>query len=374
MQPKSRPFSYSSDSFYSVSTLFLFTTFGDFRAHLTLLTSSAATFLIAKYIKGPSMPWIGALFLMAHLSYNQITRQLSGRTASSGSWVVDVSTPQTVLVVKLTAYCWNVHDGRQNENKLSASQKDRAIRELPSLPDFAGYVLFFPTLLTGPGFDYTEYRRWIDMTMFDVPLSAATSEFPSRTLTISSSLFAATSKASQAFLWLIVSIKLSALTPISTLLSSSFLSQPILSRLLHLHIFSLITRTRCYAIWTLTEGSLTATGITYSGTEPVTNEPTWTRMRNVNPFAIETALNPHAVIANWNINTARWLKNYVYLRVVPRGEKGAFMASLATFVWSAVWHGFYPGYYVFFIFVGVLEGVAKGMSILGLELLTTAEL
>jgi hypothetical protein len=44
-------------------------------------------------------------------------------------------------VLQLTAFCWNVHDGRLPESELSDFQKERAIRELPGLLDYAGYVV-----------------------------------------------------------------------------------------------------------------------------------------------------------------------------------------------------------------------------------------
>lgn len=47
-------------------------------------------------------------------------------------------------------------------------QKERAILGPPSLLDYFGYVLFFPGLLTGPSFDFAEYKRWVTLTMFDV--------------------------------------------------------------------------------------------------------------------------------------------------------------------------------------------------------------
>jgi lysophospholipid acyltransferase len=38
----------------------------------------------------------------------------------------------------------------------------------PSLLDYFGYVFFFPGLMTGPSFDFAEYKRWVTLTMFDV--------------------------------------------------------------------------------------------------------------------------------------------------------------------------------------------------------------
>lgn len=41
----------------------------------TLLISSSGAYLIARYIDGPFMPWIGFLFVMGHMSINQLHRQ-----------------------------------------------------------------------------------------------------------------------------------------------------------------------------------------------------------------------------------------------------------------------------------------------------------
>ena len=38
----------------------------------------------------------------------------------------------------------------------------------PSLLDFFGYIFYFPGLMTGPAFDFAEYKRWLTLTMFDV--------------------------------------------------------------------------------------------------------------------------------------------------------------------------------------------------------------
>ena len=42
---------------------------------------------------------------------------------------------------QLTAFCWNVHDGRLPEDSLADFQKERAVRQMPSFLDFAGYVV-----------------------------------------------------------------------------------------------------------------------------------------------------------------------------------------------------------------------------------------
>ena len=80
----------------------------------TLFISSAAVYGIAYYIDGSLMPWIGFFFLMTHMSVSQIYRQLV-----DDAQLVDITGAQMVLVMKLSSFCWNVHDGRQPKEGLS---------------------------------------------------------------------------------------------------------------------------------------------------------------------------------------------------------------------------------------------------------------
>ena len=60
-------------------------------------------------------------------------------------------------------------DSALPDDQFSDFRRDKVLWELPGLFDYTGYVLFFPALLAGPVFDYAEYKRWIDTTMFDIP-------------------------------------------------------------------------------------------------------------------------------------------------------------------------------------------------------------
>lgn len=43
----------------------------------TLFISSAGAYLIASYVDGPFMPWIGFVFIMGHMSVNHLHRQFA---------------------------------------------------------------------------------------------------------------------------------------------------------------------------------------------------------------------------------------------------------------------------------------------------------
>jgi len=340
------------------SIFYLIVLFDLWSGTLTLVISAGGAYCIAKYLRSsPYMPWIGFGFVMGHMSINHIWRQIANNAPST----VDVTGAQMVMLMKLSAFCWNVADGHLPDDQLSEFQRDRALKELPSVLDFAGYVFFFPALMSGPAFDYAEYRRWIDTTMFDLPAQVDPSKKPPvrKKRRIPRSGTPAMLKAASGLAWVLLYIFLSGPYSHELLLSDSYTQYGFLRRIWILYLTNLVARFKYYGAWSLTEGACILAGLGYNGVDAVTGKVSWNRLENINPWQVETAQNPRGYLAGWNINTNNWLRNYVYLRVTPRGKKPGFRASLITFGTSALWHGFYPGYYLTFVLASFIQTAAK---------------
>ncbi|KAL9133265.1 MAG: hypothetical protein Q9175_005558 [Cornicularia normoerica] len=340
----------------AVSLFYLVGLFDLWSGIRTLFISSAGAYLIASYVDSPFMPWIGFVFIMGHMSVNHIYRQFANAPDK-----VDITGAQMVLAMKLTAFCWNVQDGRLPQKDLAGFQRERALPQLPSILDFAGYVLFFPSLFAGPSFDFIDYRRWIETTMFEIPagtdLSAAPKTRKKRKIPRSST--PATIKAVIGFVWILLYLRFAGWYNSSLVLGDQYMKHGFLRRVWILEMLGFSTRMKYYGVWYLTEGACILSGMGYKGVNPRTNKVDWDRLQNVNPWGIESAQNSRAYLENWNMNTNNWLRNYMYLRVTPKGKKPGFRASLATFVTSAFWHGFYPGYYLTFVLAAFLQTIAK---------------
>lgn len=322
----------------------------------TLLWSSIAAYAIAYYIDGSFMPWIAFVVEMGYMSANQLHRQFVNQPAA-----IDITGAQMILVIKLTGFCWNVHDGRLKQDDLTDYQRDRAIREMPSLLDYAGYVMFFPSLMAGPAFEYNDYRRWLETSLFDVPpgtdpLKSAPTRGKRK---IPRSGTPALWKAISGLLWLGAFVALSSWYNAQLVLSPDWMKYGFLRRVWHLEMLGFSTRTKFYAAWSLSDGACILSGLGYNGFDAKTGKIKWDRLENINPWGVELAQNSRAYLENWNKNTNVWLRNYVYLRVTPKGKKPGFRASLATFVTSAFWHGYYPGYYLTFVLAAFIQTVAK---------------
>ena len=166
-------------------------------------------------------------------------------------------------------------------------------------------------------------------------------------------------KAGYGLLWIFAFLQFSGWYYTDFLLGDDYMKYSFFRRVWILHMLGLTTRMKYYGVWSLTEGACILSGIGYNGIDPKTSRAKWDRLQNVRPLAIETAQNSRDYLGNWNINANHWLRNYVYLRVTPKGKKPGFRASLATFVTSAFWHGFYPGYYMTFVLASLLQTIAK---------------
>ncbi|KAF2181710.1 MBOAT family protein-like protein [Zopfia rhizophila CBS 207.26] len=322
----------------------------------TLIINAGGAYLITAKINSPYMPWIGFMFLMGHMSINHIYRMIVNDDS-----VVDITGAQMVMIMKLTAFCWNVQDGRLPESELSDFQKDHMIKELPSLLDYAGYVFFFPALMAGPAFDYCDYSRYISTTMFTLPPGTDPAKAPPtrKKRKIPRSGTPATIKAIYGTIWVFAFLKFSGWYNTAFLLSDQYMKYWFPRRVFILYMLGVTTRMKYYGVWTLTEGACILSGIGYNGIDPKTGRANWDRLQNIRPMEIETAQNTRTFLGSWNINTNLWLRNYVYLRVTPKGKKPGFRATLATFVTSAFWHGFYPGYYLAFVLASLLQTIAK---------------
>lgn len=302
------------------------------------------------------MPWIGFVFLMVHMSVNQLHRQLVGNPA-----IMDITGVQMVLVMKLSAFCWNVADGRLPEKDLSDHQKERAIKTLPNLLDFAGYVLFFPSLMIGPSFDYVDFRRWLDCTVFEVPSGIDPAKAPPtrKKRKIPRSGTPAMWKAGTGVFWSVLFLIFSGYYYPEAMLDDGYMKHSFTKRVWIMYAVNVTARMRYYTAWSLAEGACILSGMGYKGIDPATGKISWDRLKAVDPWMVESAQNTRAYLGGWNIGTNNWLRNYVYLRVTPRGKKPGFQATMATFVTSAIWHGFYPGYYLTFVLASFVQTVAK---------------
>lgn len=96
------------------------------------------------------------------------------------SGIFDFTGTQMVLTMKLTSFAYNLYDGTADKANVFSVHADKkkakiysdrqkfAITSLPNPLEFFGYIYCFTCLLAGPAFEYNDYVKSIDGSIFKV--------------------------------------------------------------------------------------------------------------------------------------------------------------------------------------------------------------
>lgn len=348
---------YSLKNVYNilVSAFYVFVILDVHSGVVQLLISALGCYFITRYVRSPVMPWINFLFLMGHLFYEHIHMQFFNVYDSTQ---IDLTGAQMVMVMKLSAFGWNVHDGKQPEESLTEYNKLRRIKQHPNLLPFFGYVFFYASLLTGPAFDYVDYDHFIHGRLFeDVPDDKRPGKRKRR---IPRSGKQSLMKTLEGFFWAFCFANIGRFVTVEYLLTKSFVQDHgFLYRIFYSWVLLFSYRLKYYAVWSIAEGACILSGIGYNGYDQKTGKFKWNRVQNIDAVAFETGQNVHACLEAWNMNTNKWLKHYIYLRVAKSSKKPGFKSTLFTFAASAAWHGTRPGYYLTFVSGALMQSCGK---------------
>ena len=101
-----------------------------------------------------------------------------------------------------------------------------------------------------------------------------------------------------------------------------------------------------YTAFCFIDAATIASGLAYDGKDKTTGKEMFDRIDNVIIKQCEGNYRIQTILNGWNRSTHYWLKYYIFLRLVKKGERNRLTPIFCTFVVSAIWHGFYPGYFV----------------------------
>ncbi|KAJ3060017.1 lysophospholipid acyltransferase, partial [Quaeritorhiza haematococci] len=240
-----------------------------------------------------------------------------------------------IWVMKISSFAWAVYDGTRPDEDLFEDQKTKAIRKIPSLLEFLAFVFFFGGWLVGPNIEYAHYHLFMNgLPPFDRAPSQAVPTLKALGLgLVCMGIYLTFGKT-----W----------DHNRVITDPSYDSRPLWWKFLFIQIAGAVARNKYYGAWKIAEGACVLTGIGYAGKDSQGNHH-WDRVSNVKVLKLEFSSSPRDLIGSWNIQTALWLRNCIYLRLTPKGGKPSPYAQVATFLGSAVWHGFRPSYYLTFM-------------------------
>lgn len=253
------------------------------------------------------------------------------------NWTV----PQMILLCKLTSIAWNYEDGQTSDAVMEKRDRDgfqraHGLKQLPTILEMFSYAFFFAGFLSGPWSDFSEYKSFVDRSMFkDEPNGEI--PFPSKYLLYK---FATVALA-------LVGYVGGGSFDINWLTTQEFASYSWPARvgwyLLHTEIFYF----KYYVVWWLGEGATALIGLSYNGRDE-NGDVKWDRIRMLDLVKYKLAKSiVKDAVPSWNMMSQHWLRRYVHQRFMALGASHT-ASRVLTFVTSALWHGLYPGYFVFF--------------------------
>ncbi len=250
----------------------------------------------------------------------------------------DNTAPMMVMVIKLTSFAWSAYDGTLKvTDKTDSGTKSRRIEKYPDFISFMGYCTFFTSFLVGPACEYMDYERFIQHKPPFDKVPSPLKPFLKTTAIAVACLF--------------VYLKYGSEYTFFMMMTDEFQTYSFVKKWILFTVVGIVTRTKYYTAWKMTEAASNLIGFGYQGADPRSGVESWERGRNANIFYIELPENARMMIGNWNINTSKWLRYHVYNRFMRADGKNAGWVTMITFTTSALWHGFKPGFFFSFVFM-----------------------
>eukprot|EP00162_Nutomonas_longa_P006201 comp16786_c0_seq1/m.27307 comp16786_c0_seq1/g.27307 ORF comp16786_c0_seq1/g.27307 comp16786_c0_seq1/m.27307 type:complete len:344 (-) comp16786_c0_seq1:108-1139(-) len=237
-----------------------------------------------------------------------------------------------ILTIKLTSFAFNYLDGGKDASKLEKRQESMKVVDRPSVLEFYGFCFWFGGFLAGPSCEYRDYADFIDGSAFKDTKGVPP---PSHWVAL---------KKLGCGLLCAIGLILGGTYAVDDLRTTWYRDLALPAKWLYFNLAVNLTRYKYYFAWFLAEGACTMAGLGYNGRDEK-GVAKWDKLSQVNFFGVEFGQSFQQLTDSWNINTGRWLKNYVYLRL-PASL--GIWRLVATHMTSAYWHGFYPGYYMFY--------------------------
>lgn len=164
-----------------------------------------------------------------------------------------------------------------------------------------------------------------------------------------------------ALIFAVILIKYAKASDPNYCITKEYADRSTIFKILYVYFSLIVTRSRYYTAWKLGQGSIDFCGLGYTVKTSEKNEEiiSFDKIDVCNLTVMEWSINPRVRLQYWNRSVHLWLKHYLYLRLINTKflAKKKGLASMLTFLVSALWHGFYPCYYLFFMHYFLIEQI-----------------
>ncbi|KAL7713938.1 Membrane-bound O-acyltransferase (MBOAT) family protein [Entamoeba marina] len=301
---------------------------------LNVLISMVPVYFIMKYMPNRIGAYISFGVCLSYLMYLHITRMVDNYLG----YDLDFSSVQMVLVIKYSTFAFSVSNANDSEYQFSKYTKEHVISKYPTYLEFFGYTFFYPAFFSGPSLEFNDYMKFVTMEQFK--------EFDHKLPKIDVS---ALLKVIGTIIVLVTFFILSGVLDIFNYCDYYLVRNPkecsCWYKLLLVLIYVDFVKVKYYFTWKFAELLSVLSGFGYSGQND--GKLLWNGFKNVDIWKMETSNTVRQIVSNWNIQTERWLRYYIYERLAQSKQLSAYKTLFTNMV-SAVWHGLYPGYYIAF--------------------------
>ena len=307
-----------------------------------IFISAIFTYLFIKYYGRKHSAFYVLFFSLLYLSYLHIKRMFS---TYKGWKIDDPNTIYMMSICKFSSLTFSYEDGGKKEEELKNNHhKEYRVYEKPNLLEVLSFVYFYPTSIIGPSIEYKDFINFICETDCYSRLSENMSYILKNGF-----LYFLGSFACMGF-YSILASKL----PVSRVVEEDFGKHNLFYVLAYIYFCIPGVRARYYSGWLLSYSTVIFTGVAYTEKKDEKGNiiKTVEKGNYGSIVTCEWAINPKYSIMDWNSTIHLWLKYNVFTRVVnikrKPFENNWAIASLCTFISSAIWHGFYLTYYLTF--------------------------
>ncbi|XP_076651725.1 lysophosphatidylcholine acyltransferase 3 protein nessy isoform X2 [Halictus rubicundus] len=288
--------------------------------------------------------------VLATLIFNMVYLLWGYYTTATDDYDIKWTMPQCVLTLRLIGLAFNVLDGRQPDAKLSASQREVALKERPTILEVTAFAYFPGSFLVGPQYSMKRYLDYVHGRLLDD--ISQNGQLPP-------CVFPGISRILVGFIYITLYQLGTMYTSDEYVLSFEFQKQSFFKRLLIIGFWGHVNMYKYIGCWLFTEGVCTTFGLTYTGKNEK-GEFQWNGCENVNLYTFETANRFNHYIMSFNTNTNNWCAEYIYKRLKFLGSK--LYSQFFTLLFLALWHGFHSGYYVCFFLEFIIMYAEKDLT------------
>ncbi|KAL7023429.1 hypothetical protein ACKWTF_012608 [Chironomus riparius] len=234
-----------------------------------------------------------------------------------------------VMVLHLIGLTFDVSDSIKKPEVLGIT--DSRPYKIPSLIEVFGFAYFPPTVIIGPQFSFKRYLEFVDH-KYDIGLqhfSFGLTRFLTGVLYLS-----------------IYQLLVMFIVPDNFFMTSEFDNKNLIYKLLLVGLWGRASLYKYISCWILSEGAAICAGLAFVSKDEKTGVEDWSGCSNIKLSVFENTYKFGDYVNSFNVQTNKWVLNYVYKRLKFLNNRS--ISHISALMFLAVWHGFHDGYYITF--------------------------